>query len=106
MWFSQHSRRIGSVSHSKPQKCISLNSWLEFMRDLDAATTFHDYRSAFESAHPFAITRELKEVLDQFSTQSRTATFAMRKGRVEAFWLDESHNYLAVVHSKASGDPF
>jgi hypothetical protein len=93
------------VSDSKPQKRITLNSWLEFMRDLDAATTFHDYRSAFEGARPFAITRELKEVLDQFSAQSRTATFAVRKGRVEAFWLDEFHNHMAVVHSKASGDP-
>jgi hypothetical protein len=94
------------MADSKLQKRITLSSWEEFMRDLDGTTTFHDYHSAFEGSQPFAITRELMKVLDQFGGQSRTAVFAVRKGRVDAFWLDDFHNHLAVVHSKASGDPF
>lgn len=93
------------MSQSNPKKSISLNSWQEFMRESDAATTFHDYRSAFEGSEPFAITRELRKALDDSGPRPLTAVFAARKGRVDAFWLDDFHNHLAIVSTKLSGDP-
>jgi hypothetical protein len=93
------------MQHVQIDSPLSLEDWQSFVHDWDFATAFRDYGFAFQEAQPLTITDELKQILDDFGAQGRNAVFAVRHGTVEGFWLDPLHNYVAIVCTKASGDP-
>jgi hypothetical protein len=71
---------------------------------VDSATTFHDYATTFKGSQAVRIRNELQKILDYFGKEVRIATFAVRHGLVEGFWLRPFHNYIATVFNKATGD--
>jgi hypothetical protein len=89
--------------HTETERPITPECWQSWLRDVDATTTFHEYASAFRGSLKISI--ELQQLLDDFGQQTQEAVFAVRRGVVEGVWLDLYHNYLAVVFTKASGDP-
>jgi len=88
--------------HVRSEKPIPSEVWIDFMRHLDSDTTFHDHAAAFQ--HPVRVPDRLREIIDDFGDQARTAIFAIRNGLVEGVWIDPHHNYMATVFSKATGD--
>ncbi len=82
---------------------LDLADWQAMFRAMDGdATTFHAHATAF-AGHD--ITEELQRVLAHFGDRCARAVYAVRNGMVEGAWIDEWHNYIAIVFTKASGDP-
>ena len=94
------------MQHVKVGKPLSLELWQQLLSELDSATTFQDHAFTFEGPQPATITNELKQVVDDFGTQSLSAVFAVSHGMVKSVWLDPFHNYIAVPFSKANGDEY
>jgi hypothetical protein len=95
----------GIVKPSRPQRPLTLKKWQAFMHDLDSAATFHDYDSTFQHSQSSTIVPELKSKLDGFGLEVSTAVFAVSNGAVRGFWLDDFHNYFAILVTKESGAP-
>jgi hypothetical protein len=93
------------MQHLKLTKPFSRKEWQSFLSAADPATSFQDYTSAFGGACRFNITAELRQIVDDFGPQSHRARYAIRNGMIESVWIDDYHHYLAIVFSKASGDP-
>ena len=82
---------------------LELDDWQAMLRAMDGdATTFHAHATAFAGN---GITDELQCVLAHFGDHCATAVYAVRNGTIEAVWIDARHNYVAIVFTKASGDP-
>lgn len=93
------------MQHLKLTKPYSCMEWQSFLSAVDPATSFHDYTFAFGGAFRFKVTVELQQIVDDFGPQSHGATYAIRNGMIESVWIDDYHHYIAIVFSKASGDP-
>lgn len=93
------------MHHLTLRKPFSCREWQSFLSKVDAATSFHDYTFAFGGACRFSITAELQQIVDDFGPQSHGAMYAVRNGMIESVWIDDYHDYIAIVFSKASGDP-
>jgi hypothetical protein len=82
---------------------LELADWQAMFRAMDGdATTFHAHATAFAGND---ITEELQCVLAHFGDRCARAVYAVRNGTIEAVWIDAHHNYVAIVCTKASGDP-
>ena len=93
------------MQHLKLTKPFTCTEWESFLSALDPATSFHDYTFAFGGLCRFSITAELRQIVDDFGPQSHGATYAIRNGMIESVWIDDYHHYIAILFTKASGDP-
>jgi hypothetical protein len=92
------------MQHVQLDSPFSLEDWQKGLYAVDSATTFHTHADTFQGPQKLDITPELKQILDDFGSQSLKGNFAVRHGMVEGVWLDEFHNYIATAFSKATGD--
>jgi hypothetical protein len=93
------------MQHTELQAPVELSEWQAFVRSADPEVAFQDYLTLFEGPARFTITDELNRIVDDFRPASRDAVYAVLGEEIYALWIDPLHNYLAVVCTKASGDP-
>jgi hypothetical protein len=83
----------------------TLKEWQAFLQEFDARVAFHNYPAAFQGSTRFAILPQLSKVLDEAKEQQTSAVFAVRNGSVDGFWLDDFHNYIAILMTEKDGAP-
>jgi hypothetical protein len=93
------------MQHTELQAPAALSEWQAFLRAADSQVTFQDYRTLFEGPAPFTITDELRQIVEDFGPASREAVYALLGKEIYAVWIDPFHNYVAIVCTKAGGDP-
>lgn len=97
--------RVKPMQHLELRHPLALDTWRNTLLGADSGTSFHTHDSALKAAHGFGITPEFKRIIDDFGEQARAGIYAVRKRMIEAVWIDPFHNYMAVVFTKAGGDP-
>jgi hypothetical protein len=92
------------VQHLELTSPVSIETWQAVLRGADSATIFQSYAQTFQGPQQFGVTTELRQIIDDFGDGSLGAVFSIRRGMIEAVWIDPLHNYIATVFSKATGD--
>ena len=93
------------MQHTELRAPVALSEWQAFLRAADRQVAFQDFRTLFEGPTAFTITDELNQIVEDFGPTSRDAVYAVLDEEIYAVWIDPYHNYLAIVCTKASGDP-
>ena len=93
------------MQHTELQAPVALSEWQALLRAVDHQVAFQDYRTLFEGPAAVTITGELNQIIEDFEPSSREAVYAVLGNEIYAVWIDPFHNYLAIVCTKASGDP-
>jgi hypothetical protein len=94
------------MSHVILRNPTTLEPWREIMQGTFPGATFRDYHEVFEITEPCSIAARLREILEEFGQGGRNAVFCVSGHDVAGFWLDPSHNYVAIAFKKATGDEF
>ena len=93
------------MKHTELQAPVALSDWQAYLRAVDPAVIFQDYQTLYEGPTRFTVTDELNQIVEDFGSASHEAVYAVLGEEIYAVWIDPFHNYLAVVCTKASGDP-